>query len=199
MIPRDYHLAVESKAPAIDDVDLMIRMGMGDRACFEEFYSRHIGIIYSTAYRVLNNQTDAEDVVQEVMFMLWEKSPMYEAARGKPLTWAVTMTRNKAIDRLRSLQRRLRLQDEVQMENPAADTIDNLTPAHALRTTEKNELVRSAVMKLSDEHREVIEMLYFGGLTQQEISDRLKKPLSTVKARIHRGMLRLRRIVGPAL
>ena len=180
--------------PEISDVDLIQRMGTGDTMAFSTFQRRHIGIIYSTAHRVLNNETDAEDVAQEVLFMLWEKSPMYDVSRGKPVTWLVTMTRNKAIDRLRSLQRRLRLQDEVRLENP--ESIDTRTPSQSLRATEKNELVRTAVMKLNPDQREVIEMLYFSGLSQQEISDRIDKPLSTVKARIHRGMVRLRKIVG---
>ena len=180
--------------PEISDVDLIQRMGTGDTEAFSNFQRRHIGIIYSTAHRVLNNDTDAEDVTQEVLFMLWEKSPMYDISRGKPVTWLVTMTRNKAIDRLRSLQRRLRLQDEVRLENP--ESMDTRTPAQSLRANEKNELVRTAVMKLNPDQREVIEMLYFSGLSQQEISDRIHKPLSTVKARIHRGMVRLRKIVG---
>ena len=185
---------VNDLPPEIGDVDLIQRMGTGDAEAFALFQRRHIGIIYTTAHRVLNNDTDAEDVAQEVLFMLWEKSPMYDIERGKPVTWVVTMTRNKAIDRLRSLQRRLRLQDEVRLENP--ETIDTRTPAQSLRASEKNELVRSAVMKLNADQREVIEMLYFSGLSQQEISDRINKPLSTVKARIHRGMVRLRKIVG---
>ncbi|MEI8294055.1 MAG: sigma-70 family RNA polymerase sigma factor [bacterium] len=178
----------------IGDVDLIQRMGTGDMEAFTIFHRRHAGIIYSTAHRVLNNDTDAEDVAQEVLFMLWEKSPMYDISRGKPVTWLVTMTRNKAIDRLRSLQRRSRLQDEVRLENP--ESIDTRTPAQSVRLSEKNDLVRQAVMKLNAEQREVIEMLYFSGLSQQEICDRLDKPLSTVKARIHRGMVRLRKIVG---
>ena len=180
--------------PETGDVDLIQRMGTGDTEAFTLFQRRHIGIIYSTAHRVLNNDTDAEDVTQEVLFMLWEKSPMYDIERGKPVTWIVTMTRNKAIDRLRSLQRRLRLQDEVRLENP--ESVDTRTPVQSLRANEKNELVRTAVMKLNPDQREVIEMLYFSGLSQQEISDRIHKPISTVKARIHRGMVRLRKIVG---
>jgi RNA polymerase sigma-70 factor (ECF subfamily) len=187
-------LPVSDLLPEISDVDLIQRMGTGDTEAFSIFQRRHIGIIYSTAHRVLNNDTDAEDVTQEVLFMLWEKSPMYDISRGKPVTWLVTMTRNKAIDRLRSLQRRLRLQDEVRLENP--ESMDTRTPAQSLRANEKNELVRTAVMKLNPDQREVIEMLYFSGLSQQEISDRIHKPLSTVKARIHRGMVRLRKIVG---
>lgn len=192
--PLHRFAAVSDLLPEISDVDLIQRMGTGDTEAFSIFQRRHIGIIYSTAHRVLNNDTDAEDVTQEVLFMLWEKSPMYDISRGKPVTWLVTMTRNKAIDRLRSLQRRLRLQDEVRLENP--ESMDTRTPAQSLRANEKNELVRTAVMKLNPDQREVIEMLYFSGLSQQEISDRIHKPLSTVKARIHRGMVRLRKIVG---
>lgn len=181
------------------DAELIRRIGMGDRASFESFYNRYIGLVYSTAYRVLNNQNDAEDVAQDVMFMIWEKSPMFDPARGKPLTWALTMTRNKAIDRLRSVQRRFRLQDEVERETEPNDYIHDRIPADEIDSIEKGNLVRSAVMKLNKEQREVIELAYFGGLTQQEIAARLAEPLGTVKARIRRGMLRLKKIVGPAL
>lgn len=182
-----------------DDMELIRKIGLGDRDSFEDFYRRYSGLVYSTAYRVLNNQTDAEDVTQDVMFMIWEKSPMYDPARGKPITWAVTMTRNKAIDRLRSVQRRFRLQDEVEKEANPDDFIHERRPVDELDAMEKGNIVRTAVMKLSKEQREVIEMAYFGGLTQQEIAAKLREPLGTVKARIRRGMLRLKKMVGTAL
>jgi RNA polymerase sigma-70 factor (ECF subfamily) len=190
---------METPETLAEDIEMIRKIGMGDLRSFEEFYKRYSGLIFSTAYRVLNNQTDAEDVAQDVMFMIWEKSPMYDAARGKPITWAVTMTRNKAIDRLRSVQRRFRLQDEVERETSADDFINDRRPVDELDAMEKGNIVRTAVMKLSKEQREVIEMAYFGGLTQQEIAARLKEPLGTVKARIRRGMLRLKKMVGPAL
>src|SRR5215217_6969684 len=86
--------------------DLIRRIGLGDRASFEQFYDRFWGLIYATSLKVLNDPTEAEDSAQEALFMLWEKAPMYDPTRGKPLTWATTLTRNKAIDRFRSLQRR---------------------------------------------------------------------------------------------
>ena len=184
---------------AIDDVELMQRIGTGDRASFEEFYRRHIALVFSTSFKILNNSSDAEDVTQEVMFMVWEKSPMYEVSRGKPLNWAVTMTRNKAIDRLRSIQRRLRLNDDAEREIAPPPRLGKDRPSDHLDSGEKQQIVRSAVMKLNREQRQVIEMSYFGGLTQLEISTRLKTPLGTIKARIRRGMLRLKKIVGPAL
>ncbi len=180
-------------------VELIRKIGMGDRASFEEFYKRFSGLIYSTALRVLASDSDAEDVAQEVFFMLWEKAPMYDASRGKPLTWAITMTRNKAIDRLRSLHRKYRLQDEVQKATAGDDTSTEREPFDDLDHAEKGRLVRSAVLKLNKEQREVIEMVYFGGLTQQEIAVRIRKPLSTVKARIRRGMLRLKKMIGSSL
>ena len=182
-----------------DDIELMQRIGTGDRASFEEFYRRHIALVFSSAFKILNNSSDAEDVAQEVMFMVWEKSPMYDVSRGKPLNWAVTMTRNKAIDRLRSIQRRLRLNDDAEREIAPTPRLGNDRPSDHLDSGEKQQIVRSAVMKLNREQRQVIEMSYFGGLTQLEISTRLNTPLGTIKARIRRGMLRLKKIVGPAL
>ena len=182
--------------PSID-IELIRKIGMGDYSAFETFYSRHIGLVFSTAFRVLNNRNDAEEVAQEVMFMVWEKSPMFDPLRGKPMSWALTMTRNKAIDRLRSVQRRFRLQDEVERESDPEDFVQAHGPGDELDAIEKGRTVRSAVMMLAREQREVIEMAYFGGLTQQEIAERLQEPIGTIKARIRRGMLRLKKICGP--
>lgn len=179
-----------------DDVELIARIAMGDRDAFAVFHQRHIALIYSTAFRVLNNASDAEDVAQDVMFMLWEKSPMYDKSRGKPGTWTVTMARNKAIDRLRAIQRRTKLNSGLEEESRIHEqTADTFLPADSLETNEQNALVRSAVLKLNKDQREVIEMAYFNGLSQQEISERINKPIGTVKARIRRGMIRLRKLV----
>ncbi len=186
-------------ANTLDDVELILRIGRGDRDSFAEFYKRHAALVFSTAYKILNNSSDAEDVTQEVMFMIWEKSPMYEVSRGKPLNWAVTMTRNKAIDRLRSIQRRLRLNDDAEREMQPLTRSGYDRPNARIESGEKQKIVRAAVMKLNSEQRQVIEMSYFGGLTQLEISTRLNTPLGTIKARIRRGMLRLKKLVGPAL
>lgn len=177
-------------------IELVRKIGMGDRESFEEFYQRFSGLIYSTAFRVLNNDTDAQDVAQDVLFMIWEKAPMYDPSRGKPLTWAITMTRNKAIDRLRSLQRRSRLHEEVRNENRPEEMLTDRAPFEDLESSEQGTALRSAVLKLNKEQREAIELAYFKGLTQQEIASRLDQPLGTVKARIRRGMLRLRTLLN---
>ncbi|RYD71043.1 MAG: sigma-70 family RNA polymerase sigma factor, partial [Verrucomicrobiaceae bacterium] len=103
------------------EIELLRRVSKGDRLAFSELYDRFSGLLFATAYRILNNQEGAEDVLQDVFVQIWEKAPLYDSSRGKPLTWAVTLTRNKAIDRLRSLQRRGRLQEQVEKEAQAID------------------------------------------------------------------------------
>ena len=112
--------------PSLDleaEVELLHRIGAGDLRSFEEFYRRFGGILFATIIRILNHQEAAEDVLQEVFLQIWEKAPLYDSTRGKPLTWVVTLARNKAIDRLRSTQRSHRLQSEVKREAQAFDTL----------------------------------------------------------------------------
>lgn len=179
-----------------DLVDLIRRIGAGDHGGFSEFYDRFSGLIYSTALRVLSDPDDAADVAQEVFFMLWEKAPMYDPSRGKPVTWVITMTRNKAIDRLRSQMRRSRLMDEAREDSEKEERSAERPSLERMEMSDENQLLRTAVMKLSQEQREAIEMAYFNGLTQREIAVRLQEPLGTVKARIRRGIVKLRKLIG---
>jgi len=174
------------------EIALLRQVAQGDRRSFEELYDRLSGLLFSTAYRVLNNQEAAEDVLQDVFVQIWEKAPLYDPARGKPRTWAVLLTRNKAIDRLRSTQRRNRLQDDIQREAETFEQFDGRSSFDAIASEEKGQAVRDAIRNLSPEQREVIELAFFSSLTQAEIAERLKTPLGTIKARIRRGMLKLR-------
>jgi RNA polymerase sigma-70 factor (ECF subfamily) len=178
------------------EIELLRRVAKGDRSAFEELYDRFSGVLFSTAYRVLNNQEATEDVIQDVFIQIWEKAPLYNPALGKPMTWAITLTRNKAIDRLRSTQRRGRLQDEMQREAETFEQFDERSSFDAASGVETGKLVRDAVQKLSKDQREAIELAFFSSLTQTEIAERLNEPLGTVKARIRRGMLRLKEILG---
>src|SRR6187399_422513 len=118
------------------EIDLLKRIGLGDRLAFSDLYDRFSGVLFATAFRVLNNQEAAEDVLQDVFVQIWEKAPLYDPARGKPLTWAVTLTRNKAIDRLRSVQRRHRLQDDVEKENSTNEQFDGRDSLEAVEGVE---------------------------------------------------------------
>ncbi len=181
------------------EIELLKRIGQGDSASFEMLYDRLAGVLFSTAYRVLNNQVAAEDVLQDVFVQIWEKAARYDPTLGKPLTWAVTLTRNKAIDRLRSTQRRNRLQDSVQRESEIFEQFDDRNSFDAVASSELGMLVRGALEKLSSDQRQVIELAFFSSMTQSEIAERLDQPLGTIKARIRRGMMKLREVIGPDL
>ncbi len=181
------------------EIELLKRIGQGDSASFEMLYDRLSGVLFSTAYRILNNQVAAEDVLQDVFVQIWEKAARYDPTLGKPLTWAVTLTRNKAIDRLRSTQRRNRLQDSVQRESEIFEQFDDRNSFDAVASGELGTLVRGALEKLSSDQRQVIELAFFSSMTQSEIAERLDQPLGTIKARIRRGMMKLREVIGPDL
>ncbi len=178
------------------DSELLQRMAQGDPESLSTLHGRYSGVLLATAFRVLNNAKDAEEVVQEAFVQIWEKAGVYDVARGKPLTWAMTLTRNKAIDRLRRVQRRHRLQDEMEQEAQIWDRLQERDSSDEVASHETKAIVRSAVIQLSDPQRKAIELAFFAGLTQQQIAEQLDEPLGTVKARIRRGMMKLRQIIG---
>lgn len=181
------------------DVELLQCVSSGDQESLNELYRRYSGILLSTAFRVLNNTRDSEDVLQEAFLQIWQKAARYDVRRGTPLTWAITVTRNKAIDRLRRLQRRHRLQEDLEQEADSSDDTITTNSADVAVARETQAMVRSAVIHLSTDQRRAIELAFFGGLTQSEIAQQLRQPIGTVKARIRRGMVKLRHIIEPRL
>lgn len=157
-----------------------------------EFYDRHAGLLNALAYRVLNQSQEAEDVVQEAFLLIWHKAASYDPRLGLPRTWAITLTRNKAIDRLRARQRRNAIMVEELEDAPPAPELNTVAPEDALDQQETAVLVRSALAELPQEQRRPIELAFFKGLTHLEIAESLREPLGTIKARIRRGMLKLR-------
>jgi RNA polymerase sigma-70 factor (ECF subfamily) len=173
------------------DLELFRRIGARDRAAFAEFYDRHSARLYSIAHRILNDPIEAQDVLQESFMQIWEKAGDFDPKLGRPSFWVVTVVRNKAIDRIRASQRRTRLAESAGVESGFA--LDGAASANeAVHSHEKAALIRSAIVELPDDQRKAIEMAFFSGLTQNEISAQLSQPLGTIKARIRRGLLKLR-------
>jgi RNA polymerase sigma-70 factor, ECF subfamily len=179
------------------DAALLSRVATGDRAAFGELYDRFSRPLYATALRIVQSPSEAEDIVQEVFVTLWEKARTFDAARGSAFGWAVTLTRHRAIDRIRTGARRAELLEKVGTEaagvQPAPTGPDS---ADSLVAHEHAGAIRAAVASLAPEQKQALELAFFDGLTQQEIATALRQPLGTVKARIRRGLIRLREIVG---
>jgi RNA polymerase sigma-70 factor, ECF subfamily len=180
--------------PASDlarDIEWLRRIGGGDRTAFASFYDQYSGLLFSIAVKVLNDAKEAEDVLQEVFMQIWNKADAYDPQLGKPASWAVTLTRNKAIDRIRASQRRSKILEQATVE---ANVLPDHSPSanEKLHGKENAEMIRSVVAALPPDQRRAIELAFFSGLTQDEIAKTLQEPLGTIKARIRRGMLKLR-------
>ena len=181
-----------SHAATCSDAQLIVRVGQRDREAFVELYDRFSRPLFSFAFRVLNDQKDAEDVLQDVFLQIWHKADAFSTVRGTPFGWAVSMTRNKAIDHLRSKRRRMQLFTETTtieiLENATLEATRNFD-------ADQNAEIRSSIDDLPHPQRQAIEMAFFSGLTHLEIAGQLQTPLGTIKARIRRGMLTLRELV----
>ena len=189
-----------SQAPEPDDraieLDLLARVAKRERPAFEALYDRYSNILYATAMKYLKEDADAQDVVQDVFIQIWDKAKLYDPAKGKPLTWALTLTRNRSIDRIRAIQRRTRLRDDFEKETVADESAGVREALSEVDAGEKGQILRDAVGRLSPEQRKVIELAFFGGLTQSEVAERLGEPLGTIKARARRGLMKLKEILG---
>ena len=190
----------DSEYRQLGDDELMRRLFYRDRRAFEAVFDKYGDLVYSTALRVLRDSHLAEDISQEIFARLWRKPDSYVAERGRFLTWLISVTRNRAVDEVRSRGRRQRHEtaspEEQQRELPAGNAND---PALNAQLAEEARAVRTALTGLPGEQREVIELAYFGGFTQQEISQRLGQPLGTVKTRIRLGMQKLRTALAPEM
>jgi len=173
------------------DIELLRQIAAGDSTSFAEFYDRHSTLMFSVACRILHDTSEAQDVLQEVFVQIWEKAAKFDPKLGKASSWAAILVRNKAVDRIRASQRRTRLAEETGAEQAAAANVDD-TANEAVYGHEKANLIHTAIIDLPVEQRQAIELAYFSGLTQDEISKKLNQPLGTIKARIRRGLLKLR-------
>lgn len=184
----------------LDDEELMQRLFYRDLKAFRTLFSRYGNLVYSTSLRVVRDAQVAEDMVQEIFLRIWRKPDSYVAQRGRFVSWLASVTRNRAVDEIRSRNRRFRYEtsspEEQQREFAAPESND---PALTAEMADQRRLIRAALSGLPAEQRQVIEMAYFGGLTQQEISDQLSQPLGTVKTRIRLGMQKLRAALTPEL
>jgi RNA polymerase sigma-70 factor, ECF subfamily len=182
---------MENATNDITDEVLMGGIARGDTGSFAAFYDRYSGLLFSVAVHVLRDDREAEDVLQEAMVSLWERAALYDSSLGKPLSWAVTLTRNRAIDRLRGLKRRPQA-TAVDLEEADVASDESATATSHVMMQESTHSLRQALRGLPDDQRRAIELAFFQGLTHVEIAEAIHVPLGTVKARIRRGMLELR-------
>lgn len=172
----------------------MNRLAGGDRDALAALYDRYGARVFSLALRMVGDESLAEDITHDAFLKIWRAAPTFDPARGKTSSWLLHIAHTTAVDALRARRRTvLRSEEQTSAEHVAeADTA--VEAELALLGAE----VRSALMRLAPEQREVIELAYFDALSQREIASRLRIPLGTVKSRIRLGLEALRgRLLAP--
>lgn len=161
----------------------------------EVLYQRYNRLLYAFVYRIVGNQQVTEDLMQEAFFAVWQNAHSYVSQNGEVRSWLISIFHHKAIDYLRSLQRRAPIQ---QVELEQVDLQDHVAMSDAwdeVWQSVQRDLIREAMMNLPREQRMVIELAYFQGWTHSEIAEGTHLPLGTVKARMRLGLLHLKRLL----
>ena len=183
-------------ATVADDADraCLVRIAAGELHALDELYERYKTMAYSIAYRITNDATLAEDVVQDAFLGAWRNAERYIAGRGSVKTWLLSIVHHRAIDAVRRRKPTSELPD-IEVVPPPQFRLPDVWAEVAAGLDADD--VRRALGTLSDVQREAIELAYFGGLTQQEVADRTNTPLGTVKSRMRLGLLAMRRVLTP--
>ncbi|WP_455244061.1 sigma-70 family RNA polymerase sigma factor [Petrachloros mirabilis] len=175
------------------DPALLANVVKGDQQAFGQLYDHSSTLLYTMAFRILGNREEANELLQDVYLEVWRKVARYDVGRGSPIAWLITLTRSRAIDRLRARSTK---------QKAAMSPIENTTTSHIAdlgpspyETQADQELrmaVGNAMTSLPPAQQQAIELAYYEGLSHQEIASRLNQPLGTVKTRIKLGMSKLR-------
>lgn len=184
-----------SPSPSYEDADdllLMERLVERDLKAFDQLYQRHSRLVFSLCLRILHDEHDAEQVLVDVFFELWDRAERFNPGRANPRTYLVTLTRSRAIDRLRKRRR--------QPSTASAGVLVQLEggerPPDRVMKNEAARLVQQALTTLTDDERTALENVYYQGMTHTEAAQAMQAPLGTVKTWVRRALKRMREAVN---
>jgi len=181
---------------------LVQRLQAGDERALAELYDRHGGTAYALATAIVREAADAEEVVADAFAQVWRTAGQFDPGRGSVAAWLATITRTRALDLVRARGRRARALDRAALGNPEGVATPLAPVEGADRGAERAEarvLVARALATLPEPQRIVLELGYFGGLSQSQIASELGEPLGTVKTRMRTALEKLRAVLAPQL
>lgn len=185
--------ALEQRTAEATDEQLMAGICRQDPRCIEALYRRHHALLRTVISRIVGNEYDVDDVLQECLLDVWRHAGNYSRAKGEALAWIVTLARRRAIDRVRRIgtyhRCKDRFRDVAMMEQEGA--------AHAgadeeVASMDRAAVIRKLISKLPEAQQEAVRLAFFKGLTQREIAKFTGKPLGTIKTRLELGLRKLR-------
>ncbi len=194
----------------VPDAELVSAVTRGDTAALSVLYDRHASVVFRVAFRRLGDRQLAEEVVQDVWLTLWDRGGMFDPGQGSLPVWLCTIARNRATDRMRSLGRRpgalplsavFATDDDPDRALAAGSLLASggapSDPELIVDELALRDAMTAALASLSADERTVLQLGYYGELSQAEIAVRLGIPLGTVKTRTRRALLRLRSVFAP--
>lgn len=172
---------------------LIQQMQAGDRAAFATMYDQYAGALFGIVSKIIKDEAIAEDVLQDAFIKIWKNILRFDASKGSFFTWMLNISRNTAIDKLRKLK------NEGKYEIQTADNIVDIAVGNQINQNINQIGLKEMVNKLAPEHRLMVEYIYFNGYTHQEVSEELGIPLGTVKTRIRKALIDLRKVFATIL
>jgi RNA polymerase sigma factor (sigma-70 family) len=166
--------------------DLVSLLQKEDKVAFSYLYDNYSAALYGIILKILNQDEEAaEDILQDVFIKIWKKIAFYDSKKGTLFTWMLNIARNTAIDKIRSLK-----SISIQSIDYNVHNVDRL---HQQKSAEDNIGIKEMVNKLKPDYKSIIDLAYFSGYTQEEISKELNLPLGTVKTRARAALIELRK------
>lgn len=178
------------------DLDL-IRAVSENRSqqALETLYRRHRPLLQSVIGRVMNSESDVDDVLQDVFIQVWNQASAYSSEKGHLLGWLITLARRRALDRVRQMcaYRNATVRYENSVEPPRPGSLGTCTVDKEVQHHELQERMSTLMHRLPEAQRQVVRLTFYQGLSQREIAAHLSVPLGTIKTRIELGMRKLGR------
>jgi RNA polymerase sigma-70 factor (ECF subfamily) len=184
-------------APVIEpgeptDLELMQGIQAEDPEALSKLYDRYNGILKALILRVVHNDAEADDLLQEIFMEVWNQAKNFSPNKGKPLGWMVTLARRRAIDGLRKKQAYLRASERLQNETEQQpDAWVHNSTAEEIDLSDTRTLIRKVIGSLPEAQQRAIELAFFRGMSQREIAAHTNTPLGTVKTRLELGLKKI--------
>jgi len=184
--------APELEPGAATDLELMQSIQAEDPEALSQLYDRYNGILKALILRVIHNEAEADDLLQEIFMEIWNQAKNFSAQKGKPLGWMVTLARRRAIDGLRKKQAYARAEERLQMETEQQPDawVHNATQEE-INSGDTRILVRRVINTLPIAQQQAINLAFFRGMSQREIAAKTNTPLGTVKTRLELGLKKI--------
>jgi RNA polymerase sigma-70 factor, ECF subfamily len=181
---------IEEGTPS--DLELMRGIQAEDPDALSQLYDRYNSILKALILRVVHNEAEADDLLQEIFMEIWKQAKNFSPDKGKPLGWMVTLARRRAIDGLRKRQAYQRAEERLQAETEQQpDAWVQNTTEEEISFSDTRTLVRKMLDRVPPAQRQAIELAFFRGMSQREIAAKTNTPLGTVKTRLELGLKKI--------